>query len=170
MFSLCHYGVFCAVRWQKTWISSILNSGCNATKCEKVEGCEYFLKALWIYTVCSPTNTTHHFTNGNTWRLLFIDTPPSNLTELEQICKEEWEKIPKSRCAKLIDVPKKTRSCNHCQRRFCKVLTQGVEYYWHKTFQLFIFNEFVKNSKNMFYFHFLIMGYFMKIGDKFFLI
>ena len=27
---------------------------------------------------------------------------PSNLTELEQICKEEWEKIPKSRCAKLI--------------------------------------------------------------------
>ena len=27
---------------------------------------------------------------------------PSNLTELEQICKEVWEKIPKSRCAKLI--------------------------------------------------------------------
>jgi hypothetical protein len=27
---------------------------------------------------------------------------PSNLTELLKICKEEWEKIPKSRCAKLI--------------------------------------------------------------------
>ena len=27
---------------------------------------------------------------------------PSNLTELEQICKEEWGEIPKSRCAKLI--------------------------------------------------------------------
>ena len=27
---------------------------------------------------------------------------PYNLTELEQICKEEWEKIPKSRCAKLM--------------------------------------------------------------------
>ena len=27
---------------------------------------------------------------------------PSNLTELEQICKEEWEKIPKYRSAKLI--------------------------------------------------------------------
>ena len=26
---------------------------------------------------------------------------PSNMAELEQICKEEWEKIPKSRCAKL---------------------------------------------------------------------
>ena len=27
---------------------------------------------------------------------------PSNLTELEQICKEEWEKFSKSRCAKLM--------------------------------------------------------------------
>ncbi len=27
---------------------------------------------------------------------------PSNLTELERICKEEWQRIPKSRCEKLI--------------------------------------------------------------------
>jgi hypothetical protein len=27
---------------------------------------------------------------------------PSNLTELERICREEWEKIPKYRCAKLV--------------------------------------------------------------------
>ncbi|KAG2462424.1 TCB1 transposase, partial [Polypterus senegalus] len=27
---------------------------------------------------------------------------PSNLTELERICKEEWQRIPKSRCAKLV--------------------------------------------------------------------
>ncbi len=27
---------------------------------------------------------------------------PSNLTELERICKEEWQKIPQSRCAKLV--------------------------------------------------------------------
>ncbi len=26
---------------------------------------------------------------------------PSNLTELERICKEEWQRIPKSRCEKL---------------------------------------------------------------------
>jgi hypothetical protein len=25
---------------------------------------------------------------------------PSNLTELERICREEWEKLPKYRCAK----------------------------------------------------------------------
>ncbi len=27
---------------------------------------------------------------------------PSNLTELERICKEEWQRIPKSRCGKLV--------------------------------------------------------------------
>ena len=27
---------------------------------------------------------------------------PSNLTELEKICREEWEKLPKYRCAKLV--------------------------------------------------------------------
>jgi hypothetical protein len=27
---------------------------------------------------------------------------PSNLTELERICREEWEKLPKYRCAKFV--------------------------------------------------------------------
>ncbi len=27
---------------------------------------------------------------------------PSNMTELERICKEQWQKIPQSRCAKLV--------------------------------------------------------------------
>jgi hypothetical protein len=27
---------------------------------------------------------------------------PFNLTELEMICREEWEKLPKYRCAKLL--------------------------------------------------------------------
>jgi hypothetical protein len=27
---------------------------------------------------------------------------PSNLTELERICREEWEKLPKYRCVKII--------------------------------------------------------------------
>jgi hypothetical protein len=29
-------------------------------------------------------------------------TLPSNLTELERISREEWEKLPKYRCAKLV--------------------------------------------------------------------
>uniref|UniRef100_A0AAZ3QGT4 Tc1-like transposase DDE domain-containing protein n=1 Tax=Oncorhynchus tshawytscha TaxID=74940 RepID=A0AAZ3QGT4_ONCTS len=39
------------------------------------------------------------------WRDLKIDVQrrsPSNLTELERICREEWENLPKYRCAKLV--------------------------------------------------------------------
>jgi hypothetical protein len=39
------------------------------------------------------------------WRDLKIAlqrNPPSNLTELERVCGEEWEKLPKYRCAKLV--------------------------------------------------------------------
>jgi hypothetical protein len=37
------------------------------------------------------------------WRDLKIAVQsPSNLTELERICIEEWEKLPKYRCAKLV--------------------------------------------------------------------
>ena len=41
----------------------------------------------------------------NLWKDLKIPVhrrSPSNFTELEQIYKEEWEKIPKSKCAQLI--------------------------------------------------------------------
>ncbi|XP_071210367.1 uncharacterized protein [Salvelinus alpinus] len=41
----------------------------------------------------------------NLWRDLKIAVQrrsPSNLTELERICREEWGKIPKYRCAKLV--------------------------------------------------------------------
>ncbi|CDQ60660.1 unnamed protein product [Oncorhynchus mykiss] len=47
----------------------------------------------------------------------------SNLTELERICKEEWEKLPKYRCAKL--VASYPRGCNRCQMCFNKVLSKG---------------------------------------------
>ena len=70
---------------------------------------------------------------------------PSNLTEFERLSREEWEKLPKYRCAKLVAsyprrmgettqiqvcqacsvIPKKTRGCNHC---FNKVLSKGSEY------------------------------------------
>ena len=39
------------------------------------------------------------------WRHLKIamqQRSPSNLTELERICRAEWEKLPKYRCAKLV--------------------------------------------------------------------
>ena len=39
------------------------------------------------------------------WRDLKIavqQCSPSNLTELERICREAWEKLPTYRCAKLV--------------------------------------------------------------------
>ena len=39
------------------------------------------------------------------WRDLKIAVQrcsPSNLTEFERICREEWKKLPKDRCAKLV--------------------------------------------------------------------
>ena len=39
------------------------------------------------------------------WRYLKIAVQqhsPSNLTELQRICREEWEKLPNYRCAKLV--------------------------------------------------------------------
>ena len=48
---------------------------------------------------------------------------PSNLTELELFCKEEWEKNSVSRCAKLIDIPQATYRCNRSKRWRYKVLT-----------------------------------------------
>ncbi|CDQ74758.1 unnamed protein product [Oncorhynchus mykiss] len=53
------------------------------------------------------------------WRDLKIAVQrrsPSNLTVLERICREEWEKFPKYRCVSPCSViPKKTRGCNRCQ-------------------------------------------------------
>ena len=43
-------------------------------------------------------------------------------------------------CKADADIPKKTRSCNHCQRRFHKVLTQGVEYLLMQNISTFHFS------------------------------
>ena len=38
---------------------------------------------------------------------------PSNLTELERICRKEWEKLPKYRCAKLVaSYPRRLKAVN----------------------------------------------------------
>ena len=48
------------------------------------------------------------------WRDLTISVhqhSPSNLTELKRICREEWEKLPKYRCAKLA-YPRRLKTVN----------------------------------------------------------
>ena len=47
MFSLCHYGVFCGDRCQKTFKFNPFQIEAETQQhVTKVEGCEYFLKAL----------------------------------------------------------------------------------------------------------------------------
>ena len=52
-----------------------------------------------------PSQNLYFNTIEHLWRDLKIAVQwrsPSNLTELERICREEWEKLPKYRCAKLV--------------------------------------------------------------------
>lgn len=44
---------------------------------------------------------------------------PSSLTALESLGQEEWDKLVKSKCTKLVD----TQSCNFYHRVLFKVLT-----------------------------------------------
>ena len=90
----------------------------------------------------------------NLWKDLKIAVhwcSPSNLTELEQICKEDLDKIPKFRCAKLIQTyPRRLEAVIAAIGASPKYWLRGLNTYWRKTFQLFILSEFVKISKNTF--------------------
>ena len=50
---------------------------------------------------------------------------PSNLTELERFCKDNWAKLAKDACGFIIQ---KTWGCNCCQRCHNKILSKGCEY------------------------------------------
>ena len=66
------------------------------------------------------------------WRdlkILVQQRSPSNLTELERICREEWGKLPKYRCAKLVVLyPRRLKAVIAAKRSSNKVLSKGSEY------------------------------------------
>ena len=89
----------------------------------------------------------------NLWQDLKIavhQRSPSNLTELEQFCQEEWAKIAGSRCAKLVETYPKTHSCNCSQRCFYQVLTQGGEYLCNQQMSFFCLINFCVTIKKIF--------------------
>ena len=72
---------------------------------------------------------------------------PSNLTELERICKEEWQKIPKSRCEKLVaSFPRRLMAVLAQKGASTQYWAKGLNTYDHVIFQFFFFNKFAKNS------------------------
>ncbi len=53
----------------------------------------------------------------------------SNLTELERICKEDWQKIPQSRCAKLVaSYPKILKAVSAAKCASTKHWVKGLTY------------------------------------------
>ena len=72
---------------------------------------------------------------------------PSTLTEIERICWEEWEKLPKCQACRVI--PKRNRGCNRCQRCFNKLLSKGSEYllYVNVIFPVLCICKFAKITK-----------------------
>ena len=55
---------------------------------------------------------------------------PSNLTKLERICREEWEKLPKYRCAKLVvSYPRKLNAVIAVKGASTKYLVKGMNIY-----------------------------------------
>ncbi len=92
--------------------------GCAADKSAATAWCyhvnmdqnlwEMFTTPYWIYATNNlewPSQSSDLNPIEHLWRDLKIAVHqclPSNLTELERICKEEWQRIPKSRCGKLV--------------------------------------------------------------------
>ncbi len=72
---------------------------------------------------------------------------PSNLTELERICKEEWQRIPKSRCEKLVaSFPKRLMAVLNQKGASTKYWAKGLNTWDHVIFQFFFFNKSAKMS------------------------
>jgi hypothetical protein len=72
--------------------------------------------------------------NEHLWRDLKIAVQrrsQSNLTELERICREEWEKLPKYRRAKLV--------ASYPRSRDAVIAAKGLNTYGNMIFQFLYF-------------------------------
>ena len=90
----------------------------------------------------------------NLWRDLKMAVhrqSPSNLTELERICREEWQNIPKCRFAKLVTSdPRRLEAVITSKGASTKYWVKGPVTYVNVIFQFLFFNKFAKMSKILF--------------------
>jgi hypothetical protein len=64
---------------------------------------------------------------------------PSNLTELESFCREEWEKLPKYKCAKLVaSYPTRLKAVIAARGASANYCIKGLNTYITVIFQLFL--------------------------------
>jgi hypothetical protein len=78
----------------------------------------------------------------NLWRDLKIAVQrrfPSNLTELERICREEWVKLPIYRCTKLVaSYPRRLEAVVAAKGASTKYRVKGLNTYLTVIFQFFL--------------------------------
>ena len=87
---------------------------------------------------------------------------PSKLTEFEVICREEWAKLPKCRCAKLVASYPRLKVVIDAKGA-SKYWVNGLNTYVHVIFPFFVFLHLQKFIKS--YFCFVIMGYCVEIDE-----
>lgn len=79
-----------------------------------------------------PSQSTDLNSSEDLWRDLERDVhqrSPSKLMELERICVEGWQKIPKSRCENTCCIiPKKIHGCTSSKSCFYSMLSKGSEH------------------------------------------
>ena len=89
---------------------------------------------------------------------------PANLTELERIRTEEWEKLPKYRCDKLVaSYPRRLEAVIAAKGASTKYWVKGLNTYVKGIFQLFIFPNLLTFLNTCFCF--VIMGYCVLIDE-----
>ena len=107
-----------------------------------------FGTSLWL-SQSPDLNQIEHL-----WRDLKIAVnrrSPSHLTELESICRIEWEKLPKYRCAELVvSYPRRLEALIAAKGASTKYWLKSLNTYVNFLFHFNIFNKFSKNSENLF--------------------
>jgi hypothetical protein len=75
---------------------------------------------------------------------------PSNLTELERICREEWEKLHKYSCAKLVaSNPRRLEAVITAKGASTMYLVKGLNTYVNVIFHIF-YGEGIQFQKPVF--------------------
>jgi transposase len=88
------------------------------------------------------------------WRDLKIavqQRSPSNLTELDRICREEWGTLPKYRCTKLVVSYPRLKALIAAKGASTKYWAKGLNNYINVIFQFNLFYTFAEKSKNLFF-------------------
>jgi hypothetical protein len=100
-----------------------------------------FRTSLWMSLRGPDRDRTWTQSNisGQTWKQLFSDAPHPTWQSL-RICREEWEKLPKYRCVKLVtSYPRRPEAVIATKGASTKCWVKGLNSYVHVIFTFFVY-------------------------------